>query len=762
MNTYNENLQSTISNTLNALAAQQAVLASAKTSAEYALYYAQSAEVTAVDKLADTTTNLDYSQNVNDQSIINKNQSLNLLASMKEANTDVVTSNANMATAAANLQIASNAITTLASDIGAALSVATASLYDTQTYKKIVEVNNFINEVANDSKAVSMHAMESSSKTSEITAAVALTQSTAADALISNVLAATQAELDKYMSLSISENAVVATSKQAERLAEGVRDDADTQVDAISYAYNKANQELNLALSVTVSSLDTIEVSFNALPNPLPTFYAVPASGIAIPDAQPQYFLALVDQSQSSGLSLDRAEQLFAQKNAIDGPYFYPITPAGDGKPQEVLLEKDVYGTVIVGGNSYVAYIYIELSKEYKRYIGNFADQLSAASLPFIPVALLPAAQNLGLLSPLKTDSKPSSVGYATLSFDVDPRQAPIYDNATVALARVGSALQALQATFKQVPADSKLRSPLASLISAANNLQSQAGKLIPAIANGLMYDDLLTCELTDAEKTKFTAAKALVDASIKSNAQLMTQSQQAIKMAESQVGEIGNPLVPIEAQAMNQASGVFEATTSCSSAADNLQQYRTGYAALEFRCIAVQVGDLAKLNLDGSKDYPQLPIYFNRGIAEQVPLSNLEQASRAIVRSTEPAADVTDNASAAASGSDAASVSAPDPVPAADQTSAGEVADNQSNDAATVVPATGTAGVTDSDGKPVVIPKCQYLIKFDDTSTDNFGNKIESDVNYQTFVLSIVPGNANYKSVMVAAALTLPLLTEA
>ncbi|WP_252717108.1 hypothetical protein [Herbaspirillum sp. B65] len=49
MNTYSENLQNAISNTLNALAAQQAILVSAETSAEYALYYAQSAELTAVE-----------------------------------------------------------------------------------------------------------------------------------------------------------------------------------------------------------------------------------------------------------------------------------------------------------------------------------------------------------------------------------------------------------------------------------------------------------------------------------------------------------------------------------------------------------------------------------------------------------------------------------------------------------------------------------------------------------------------------------------
>ncbi|MEI8603558.1 hypothetical protein P4S55_24405 [Shewanella sp. PP-Sp27a-2] len=54
MNTYNENLQQTVVNTLSALALNQSNLDSLKTVAEYTLYYAQGTEITARDKLEET------------------------------------------------------------------------------------------------------------------------------------------------------------------------------------------------------------------------------------------------------------------------------------------------------------------------------------------------------------------------------------------------------------------------------------------------------------------------------------------------------------------------------------------------------------------------------------------------------------------------------------------------------------------------------------------------------------------------------------
>lgn len=742
MNTYSENLQNAISNTLNALAAQQAILVSAETSAEYALYYAQSAELTAVEKLNGTNANVTYSQNVNNQSIINKNQSLNLLASMTEANADVTTSNSNMATAAANLQIASNAITALASDIGAALNVATASMYDTQTYKKIVEANSFINEVANDAKALSLQAMDASGKTSEIIATVALTQATSVDGLIGNLLAATQAELDKYTSLSVAENATVAASKLAERQAEGVADDALTQVVAIDDTYQKANQEMNLALTVTASSLDTINVSFNALLNPLPTFYALPASGIVIPDAKPRYFLAIVEQSQSVGFSMDRAEQLFAQKNAIDGPYFYPVVPAGVDRPQQVLLDKDVYGDDIQGGRTYVAFIYIELSMDYKRYLADFNDQLSAASAPFIPAALLPQANGI-------SDGGKSDGHYSSVVFNAEPHQAPIFKSSLDALARVKLAVQALQATSRQLPAGLPLRVSLDQLIGSAAQVEKVAAKLTFAIEHALKHKDLLRCKLDDEQGNRFQQVLLKLEKDIGEDLSALLPLIEAVKSAGIQARQEGDPDAPLQARALDEALAVFDAATSCTNAVAHYNRYQLSYDKQEFRCIVVQVDDLAQLNLKSNTTYPALPIYFNLSIAEQVPESNLEIASPALVV---PATEAkTGTNSTGAEPAVAVTTSAAEATAAADTD--GQPATTAHADTA------GVAG--DQDGQLNRLPAYQYVATFDDTSTDNFGNKIEAGVKYQAFVLTIVPGDDDYLSVMAAAPAPLILYAD-
>ncbi|MFZ6861458.1 hypothetical protein ACO0K7_02385 [Undibacterium sp. Ji67W] len=52
---------------------------------------------------------------------------------------------------------AENALNTLASDIGAALSVATASLSTTSIYSEIAEINHQINAIANDAKRGILH-----------------------------------------------------------------------------------------------------------------------------------------------------------------------------------------------------------------------------------------------------------------------------------------------------------------------------------------------------------------------------------------------------------------------------------------------------------------------------------------------------------------------------------------------------------------------------------------------------------------------------
>lgn len=421
MNSYNENLQQTVVNTLAVINLNTDNLESLKTIAESTLYHAQGAEITARDKLQATQGDIKTWHNINNQSLSGANQAFNLLASATDANVDVGVSITNNATAAANVQIASNAISALASDIGAAFNIATASLYNTDVYEKIQSANGIINEVANESKRIAKDAMNASSATSEITISQVLTQTTGVKTKIDNLFKSTQAELEKFSKLAITENIQISAASKIERQAEGVLADARREVTAINSAYNNTNNQLNQGLNITVVSSTTIAVSFTALP--VPTFYSPQASQVIIPAAEPNYYLTLIPAQNQTMFSIDQVEQLFAQRPAGDNRQFFRVSPGvGPNEVGEVNastttipLTLDAFGNSIIAGSSYVAFLYIELAKQYKQYISNFSDLLSAPSRPFIPATTLPTAQTLIITA--DSASSPDGLIWSTAVF---------------------------------------------------------------------------------------------------------------------------------------------------------------------------------------------------------------------------------------------------------------------------------------------------------------------------------------------------------
>lgn len=420
MNTYNESLQKTVIDTLSSLSLTQSQLQSSKTTVEYTLYHAQGAVVTAHKKLEGTRLDVTTWRNITDQSLINENQAFNLLASATDANADVTASITNVATAASNVQIASNAISALASDIGAALNITTASLFETDLYNKIQNSNSFINEVANEAKKIAKDAMKASGYTSEITSSEVLAQTTSLKSKIDGIFKSNQAELDKFSKLVIAETTQYEKDSQSERQAEGSLIDAQREVEAINDVYKNANGQLNQMLTVTVNSATQIGVCFSALPNPFPTFYSPGASVIPIPDAKPIYYLALLPAQNQTLFSIGQAEQLFEQRPPKDTSRFHEVSATPDvSKPLLVELTEDVYGDPIKAGDSYVAFLFIVLSKEYKQYVSNFSDLLSAPSQPFTPASTLPCPSELEVFNWSSPDAE--NVSWSSVQFSVAP-----------------------------------------------------------------------------------------------------------------------------------------------------------------------------------------------------------------------------------------------------------------------------------------------------------------------------------------------------
>lgn len=456
MNTYNENLQATVNMTLAALSTEQTRLKSEQIAKDYSLYYAQEAQITRQDAAREMIELQKLSRAINDQSLLDENIIDNLYLSATLANTDVAASNTNMATAASNVNIAANAISALAAGIGSALNNAIASAYESEIYRQVLQANDFINETANDAREISLLAMEASSNTSEIVTQALLQQTTEVKGKIDGLLKTTQAVFDTASAQASASNTAAVQAVQLERQAEGAVRDIDSQVKASDEAYRRTNNQLNMGLDVRVYGSQEIGVAFQGLPALVPTFNARPASEIVIPAADPVYYLALVSQDQSATFTVDQAQQLFASRTDDQ----FREVKANGGRHSSVDLKKDVFGEKVLPGTAYVAYLYIELSMKYRRYIGDFSDVLSSPSLPFTPATTLPLAQPsegdaltagtdgvLFLLNFNLAGLKPEPVGLASycilvehghlhklnLLASAEYRKAPIYFNLDIA-----------------------------------------------------------------------------------------------------------------------------------------------------------------------------------------------------------------------------------------------------------------------------------------------------------------------------------------
>jgi len=391
MNTYSENLQATVNDTLAALAAEQARVQALHQANDYKLYYAQQARITtqqAVDDLRQVQTLCGV---LNQQGQACTIAIGNLQQSAGTVTSAVGASNTNMATAAANVNIAANAIAALAADIGSALNTTIASLFDTELHRQVQQANSFVNEVANDARELSRLAMDASGRTSEIVAQPLAQQTDAVAAGIDALAKGAQAASDSAATQLAAALATATGAARAERQAEGAVRDSASQVTACQATYQSASEQLNFNLKVRAIGPHQVQVSFSDQLALAPRFRAAPASLIEVPAVEPRFHLLVLPQNQAATFSLTQAQQLFA--NRLPGR-IPEVTSSDDGRP--LTLEADVNGQAIVPGTAYVAWLLVELSLGYQRFIGDFTELLSAPSLPFTPLIPLPPAQRAG------------------------------------------------------------------------------------------------------------------------------------------------------------------------------------------------------------------------------------------------------------------------------------------------------------------------------------------------------------------------------
>ena len=153
--------------------------------------------------------------------VADSNISTNSLASAEVENTTVVQSVTNSAVSAANIELAANAITKLASDTGSIFSIVNAADFGSQIYDEAKYAKNLMDNTAYLAERASQHAMESSALSAKISSAAVLEKATATDTSIKSLLEVVTAEFEEISEVVDADNEILAEASEKEKKAEG-------------------------------------------------------------------------------------------------------------------------------------------------------------------------------------------------------------------------------------------------------------------------------------------------------------------------------------------------------------------------------------------------------------------------------------------------------------------------------------------------------------------------------------------------------------
>ncbi|MCH9660700.1 MAG: hypothetical protein K0U54_07290, partial [Bacteroidetes bacterium] len=451
MNTYDDNLHSTVVSSLTAQELEIKKINAQLTASMFKLYYAEGSRITASDKLEKAKKDLKKKTAVKKQAVKNSNISTNMLMSATQSKAYVDQSTTNSAVGAANVQIAANAILKLAGDMGNIYSIVSAADYDTEIFEHSKEAYSLMNTTAYHAEKVSQHAMEASYLTAEVSMNTVSDKAKGANNAMKEMLKVADSDFAKSSETVAQDNEKYAVASTKEQASEGELEDVNVEFTATKSAYGLMNKELNLNLLVNPNTVTSNQftLSFSALKSPFnPPHMAsddddkkAKTSGIQdlvspkrqkgsgflrlkLPLGYPvETYSAIIVKSEKKGtFTISDAENII-QKNSR---WFTKISPVETippkkktGKPTvkarhkieetiQIFGKLDSDGDKIVCGQDYVVFIMAEYVKEYKRLINNFDNYLSAPSPEFCMTYAL-VAPDYGTFSYIKTTPGPAA-----------------------------------------------------------------------------------------------------------------------------------------------------------------------------------------------------------------------------------------------------------------------------------------------------------------------------------------------------------------
>jgi hypothetical protein len=419
MNTYNENLHDTV---LISLAKQELQLQKKKGSLDasmFSLYYAEGARISAAEDLKVANNDYAFQQLVLEQAVIDSDISTNTLASTNLGNQFISQSVKNTSVAAANVQIAANAILKLASDVGSIFSIVNAADFDTEIYDQSKEALNLMNETAYLAERTSQLSMEASGQIAEVPITSLVSKAETTDTSIKSLLEIVTNDFKAASEVVITDSNALAAANSQEKVAEGVLENADSFFNSSREAYKLTSLELNLNLKTSqpykAGNASYYTVSFNRYRSPFD--YKNNSKGLSRRNSKSEYpvsdyYIFLVKNKQKEIFSISDAEGLVLEDEKEKKYFKMP-----DNKMSTKLYMsdlKDVNGQDIELGERYVVFVFAILDNEYKKIINTFEDYLSAPSAFFTLKNKLtaPRYKNISVSDNIMTFSEDENTDY--------------------------------------------------------------------------------------------------------------------------------------------------------------------------------------------------------------------------------------------------------------------------------------------------------------------------------------------------------------
>lgn len=408
MNTYNENLRSSVTKTLDTLDADLKKVNANANAAMFTLYYAQGATFTAMGELEKSKEVESLQEAIKTQAVNNSNLSTNLMNTATQAGTYMKQSVANVSVCASNVQSSANAVVRLAGEVGNIFNIINAADYDTDIYKLALEANSLINETAYDAELASQLALESSVYTSKVTAQTVQDNSKTTNDAVNSLLKIVSDDFNKISQRVNDNNSALATVSTTEKAAEGAYEDLRNVSQATAEAYDTTNDQLNLELTASVvpgSENSQFEVAFQPITSPFPER---DKKGSPVQE----YILFMVSDKKKSTFSVNTAEDIranypnrFINLTAQVKPgvkfsaeFDYEAIPAPGGSQDSTgaattYALEDSDGNAIGTGTDYVVFLYAVYTEEYKKKLNSYDDYLSAPSTTLTFTIVLKTAQ---------------------------------------------------------------------------------------------------------------------------------------------------------------------------------------------------------------------------------------------------------------------------------------------------------------------------------------------------------------------------------